>query len=556
MTRVEPSDEQRAAATSDLENTAIVAPPGCGKTEVLAFRAEHLIGRLERNQRILALTFTNRAKANLRDRLRQVLGVERTRRYVTVRNFHGHAAEVLRAHYRTIGLDLAEYKAPTTRTLSKALREVTSDRDVQYDAESLLGEVKRRPLSDEEVLAALAEESGRIGHRAALEVERARQADNALHYDDLLRHAQCLLRIPGVQRLYRRHYGAVLVDEFQDLSIQQLDIVGKTCDSSRTFAGDSLQGIYTWAGANPVEVERQLKKVCAEPTRLTESYRSSPRVLAMVNSIGSDLGAAELRSARPGEWPDSGFGAAVVFSDRGEEAAEIVGATKLLLERDPKLSVGVITRSKWRREDIDGLFATSGLPMRRWDLAVDDPRILQLVHDAMKQLPRGVGFEDARVGVLGEIDPADVDTIEQVEEVWDHLETTGLATPRAAMNSLRSSGDPQQAISPGVHLLNAHTGKGQQFDWVFVVGLEERHVPDRRSMIGDLLTEEERVLLVMLSRARHGLVVTSCRSQDGPYRRYQATRSRWFAPIASASLCSWDSFADHVDLAVPVQPSN
>ena len=556
MTDVEPSDEQRAAATSGLKNTVIVAPPGCGKTEVLALRAEHLIGMLERDQRILALTFTNRARANLRDRLRQVLGVKRMRRYVTVRNFHGHAAEVLRAHYRTIGLDLAEYKAPTTRALSKALREVTSDRDTYYDAEKLLGEVKRRPLSDEEVVAALAEADGRIGQRAALEVERARQAYNALHYDDLLRHAQRLLRVPGVQRLYRRHYGAVLVDEFQDLSIQQLDIVAKTCDSSRTFAGDPLQGIYTWAGANPVEVERQLERVCPEPIRLTESYRSSSRVLVIVNSIGTDLGAAELRSARPEEWPDSGFGAAVVFSDRGEEAAEIVGATKLLLERDPSLSIGVITRSKWRRDDIDALFATSGLPMRRWDLAVDDPRILQLVRDAMKQLPRGVGFEEARDGVLEVIDPADVDTIEQVEEVFDHLETTGLASPRAALNSLRSSGDPQQAISPGVHLLNAHTGKGQQFDWVFVVGLEERHIPDRRNMVGDLLTEEERVLLVMLSRARHGLVVTSIRTQDGPYGRYQPRRSPWFAPIAAASPCSWDSFGEHVDLAFPVQQSS
>ena len=129
MTNIMPSHEQQAAATSKRRNTLIVAPPGCGKTEVLAYRAQHLISTLGPNQHILALTFTNRARANLFERVRQVLGVERTRRFVTVRNFHGHAAEIVLSHYRTIGLDLdlSTYLPPTTRTLSKALREVTSD---------------------------------------------------------------------------------------------------------------------------------------------------------------------------------------------------------------------------------------------------------------------------------------------------------------------------------------------------------------------------------------------------------------------------------------------
>jgi DNA helicase-2/ATP-dependent DNA helicase PcrA len=98
VTEIDPSAEQQAAAASTEINTVIVAPPGCGKTEVLANRAEHLIPTLKPNQRLLALTFTNRARANLRERLRQVLGAERSRRYVTVRNFHGHAAEVVLSH--------------------------------------------------------------------------------------------------------------------------------------------------------------------------------------------------------------------------------------------------------------------------------------------------------------------------------------------------------------------------------------------------------------------------------------------------------------------------
>ena len=411
--------------------------------------------------------------------------------------------------------------------------------------------MKRAELSDEEVIEALEQAIDRVGQRAALAVERARQEANILHYDDLLRHAQRLLSVPGVQRLYTCRYGAVLVDEFQDLSMQQLAIVSRTCTRSRTFAGDPLQGIYTWAGAEPEKVEAVLNKACPKPVMLTESYRSSPQVLTLVNSIGTQLGASQLRSARPDQWPDAGFGTAVVFRNFAEEAGEIEAVSRLLLKRDPSLSIGIITRSKWRREEIDEKFASSDLPMRRWDLAIDDPRILQLVHDVMAQLPRGVGFSEARDGVLDAIDPADVDTIEQVEEVFDHLEATGISTPRGALSSLRSPGDPRQVIAPGVHLLNAHTGKGLQFDWVFVVGLEEKHVPDRRNSNGGALIEEMRVLLVMLSRARHGLVVTSVNTLSGQYGEYRATRSRWFPALDAAKPRTWADLAEHVEAALP-----
>lgn len=98
------------------------------------------------------------------------------------------------------------------------------------------------------------------------------------------------------------------------------------------------------------------------------------------------------------------------------------------------------------------------------------------------------------------------------------------------MQSIRVT-DPKQVIGPGVHLLNAHTGKGQQFDWVFVVGLEEGHLPTKRNSQGDALAEEQRVLLVMVSRARHGLLMTRAHMLDGQYGPYAARMSRWWSDI-------------------------
>jgi DNA helicase-2/ATP-dependent DNA helicase PcrA len=109
------------------------------------------------------------------------------------------------------------------------------------------------------------------------------------------------------------------------------------------------------------------------------------------------------------------------------------------------------------------------------------------------------------------------------------------------------------AVSPGVHLLNAHTGKGQQFDWVFVPGFEEKHLPDKRSTTGPLLDEEERVLLVMLSRARHGIVVTASTSLDGPYGRYASRVSRWWAGLAASA--TMDEVALRAHLAQRYQAS-
>lgn len=528
------SDEQSAAAHAEARYAMIIAPPGCGKTEVLAHRADHLIQFLGPNQRILALTFTNRAKANLQERLRNVLGYARMRRYVTVRNFHGHATEVVLAHGRTIGLDPRSLLLPKTSTLRKALEATGANWDARSAAEEILDEVKRAPVSDDEVLDALARRSRDFGADLALQVEQERQAANQLHYQDLLRHAQRLLRIPAVGHLYRCHFGAVLVDEFQDLSRQQLDLVRLSCTERQTYAGDPLQGIFTWAGAVPEQVEREVRTTCGEPILLRESYRSSPRVLATVNSVSRSLAAtADLISAIPEHWPRGGCSAALVVQDRAAEAHLVVGLAQQIIEREPTASVGVISRVGWRRDFVDRAFTSlPDFPVRRWDLALEDPRVIALIREAVASLPRGATLDVAYEAVLDAVDASDVDTLEQVDDAFAALEQTKSSTARGALGSIRVC-DPNQAVGPGVHLLNAHTGKGQQFDWVFVIGLEEGHIPHKKSTHGEALKEEQRVLLVMLSRARHGLVVSRVQMNDGRYGPYAATPSRWWNSIES-----------------------
>jgi len=531
MSGLQLSGEQSSAAFSDEAHLLVIAPPGCGKTEVLAHRAAHEIALLKTNQRVLALTFTKRARSNLEERLRTVLGHTRARRTVIVRNFHGFASQVVTAHAGTIGLNPSTLVLPKSSTMRKSMERASGGGSAMYEAERILSAVKRRPLSDTEVLAAIKNLGSGQAIDLAYRVEFDRQESGQLHYDDLLRHAQRLLRVPAVAHLYQTHFGAVLVDEFQDLSMQQLDLAMRSSTSRRTFAGDPLQGIYSWAGADPSRVEAVIRRVTEEPIRLRESYRSSPKVLMTTNSLSEQIEAgAMLVSAQPDRWADGGCTAKLVFEGRADEASAIATTAASILQHDPTASIGVISRAAWRRGEIDTEFGRTTLPVRRWDLAIDDPTIVALIQTTIAALPRGATVADARSAVLAAVDPADIDTRELVEGAFDTLDRSDATTARAAIRALRVS-DPNQAVGPGVHLLNAHTGKGQQFDWVFVIGLEEDHIPGKRNNAGAALAEEQRVLLVMLSRARHGLILTRTRTAQGWRGPTPVTENRWWSTL-------------------------
>ncbi|MEY9863518.1 DNA helicase-2/ATP-dependent DNA helicase PcrA [Catenulispora sp. GAS73] len=522
----------------------VIAPPGTGKTELLARRAAVLIERLEPHQKILALTFSNKAKRNLGARLQRELGAIRFRRYIRVRNFHGHAAEILRSHGRTLGLDPA-FAMPDARTLTRALEtEVGNDWPAREAIARALREAKRGPLDDAEVAALLDD----IDLRAA-NLERGRVAAGILHYDDLLRHAQRLLHVDAIAELYERHYGAVLVDEFQDLSMQQLDLATRSCTASRTFVGDPLQGIFTWAGAQPAEVEATLRQMCGSPHALTVSYRSSPAVLAVVNAAAEELGGEQLAAADPSAWRVGGAACAVEFDSTTEEAEAIVEICESILAQDPDVSIGVIVRASWRRKELDdALDNAHGLPRYRWDLAIDDSVLAERLRDAFRALPATSTVEELRDRVLALIDPADVDTYQQAVEALEMLEElAGPAGPASkALDQLTIRAD-DRPIEPGVHLLNAHTGKGQQFDWVIVIGLDEGHIPYYLATDNEAVAEEQRVLLVMLSRARHGLILTRAQlhvSKAG--KPYPRSPSRWWRLVADPCDTPWSELRQHL----------
>lgn len=531
-----PIGAQLAAVETTADRLLVVAPPGCGKTELLAMRAQRLIrdGSVRPGRRLLAITFTNRARDNLRERLRQQLGEAQMRSSVSTMNFHELAARIVEAHAPVIRLERG-YSGPNPSWLRRAMADRGLDRTRTREVRDLLQAVKREPLTDVEVLERLARDHD------ALEIERARQIENHVDYGDLLRYAQLILRNDRIAALFQAHFDALLVDEFQDLSLQQYELTQRVAQRNVAYVGDPFQGIFGWAGADPDRIHLELESSC-QVLHLTSSFRSSPAVLGVVNSVSADLGSPALEAAQPKRWGKSGGHAyAAAYPNDTAEADGIVALTDHLAEKHPDDRIGVICRAAYRRGALDRAYERATHQPQFWDIALDTPRVARLLKVHARHVDPSATFAD-QVAELEEractaLPPTEVDTLTEVHEACEQLGEyeDNESSVASLVNRIRDH-QVVAAIAPGVHVLNAHVGKGQQFDWVVVMALEEGHVPSSYSKTAAAIVEDQRILLVMLSRARKGLFVTHAGSNTNQYGRvFRNDSSRWWEQMAKAA---------------------
>lgn len=511
--KIEPTAAQIQIRDSNQMGMLVVAPAGCGKSEALALRVQGMLRRgvAAGARRILVATFSNRAKDNIRERLRHYLTPAELRDKVTVINFHGLSARLYRSHAAAIGLD-PEWTLPENDWVKEQCQRAGLNYGQAAGVDKVLQRIKQDPVNDADVLR-LVEAHGNVD---ALEIEQLRVRDQQLTYDDLPRIAELILARDEVTDLYRVHFTAVVVDEFQDLTPQQLRIINRIGAGRTTYAGDLAQGIYGFTGAKPEEVYAQITDEVGEVVQLTESHRSSPAVLAAVNALVPLTHGTALTCAAPDTWPSGGIAVEVSHQTADDEAAWLVKLAKAILSRAPGQRIGVISRIGSRRRFADAAFtAEQGFEVHRWDDGVLDTDTARRVKSVLASMDAAAVLDaDDSIEFLRDFaefhqiqDPADrlalADALGWVLE----LLTQGL-TPAEISKRIRVGDNSTLLTRPGVHLLSGHAGKGQQFDWVVVIGLEDGNVPFFEAKSDEALREEARVLSVMMSRARHGLILS------------------------------------------------
>ena len=558
---VDPTAAQIQIRDSRALGMLVLAPAGCGKSEALALRVQGVLRRGEAPgaRRILVATFSNRAKDNIRERLRVYLTPAELRDKVTVINFHGLSARLYKAHAGAIGLD-REWALPENDWVREQCQRMGLQFGQISAIDRALQRIKQACIDDAEVMRQLLA----VGNQDAIEVEERRITSQQLTYDDLPRMAELILSQDEVASLYRSHFAAVVVDEFQDLTPQQLRIINRIGGGRTSYAGDLAQGIYGFTGAKPAEVYDAILAEVSEIVELTESHRSSPAVLDAVNAlVPLTLGTA-LSCAAPASWPSGGIAAEVAHVSADAEAAWVVQVAEDILSRAPNQRIGVISRIGSRRRFADDAFAAqTRMPVHRWDDGVLDTETARRVRtvlaalDASEVTAAGDPIEYLReFASFDQVqDPADrialADALSWALDLINHG-----STPTEISRRIRVGDNSTLLTKPGVHLLSGHAGKGQQFDWVVVVGTEDGVVPFFDAQTDEALLEEVRVMSVMMSRARHGLVLSHAVSVSAATGRvFQRGPSRFFTSqlrvelTDAAGLVGWINTADWVAIA-------
>lgn len=553
--QIEPSTSQLEIRDAPELGLLITAPAGCGKTEALALRLQGLVRRgiVTAPHKVLVVTFTNRARDNIRERLSAYLRQSEISSLVTIQNLHGLATRIVHAHGNVIGVG-DDWEASRADWVTDQCRSYGLNSRQSSVVKEHLQSAKLEDRTDEEVAEYLA----RTGHRIAIAIEKKRVEERILTYDDLPRLASLILRNRSVAELYRQHFVAVIVDEFQDLSKQQLRIVQRIGAERTTFAGDLAQGIYGFAGADPQFVLEEARKVCSREIVFADSHRSSPAVLDLVNALSPLTGGVHLNSSRPDSWPSGGLTGHHDFESVEDEATWVLRFATNVHRRAPRHRIGVIARTKYRRAAVEVALIAGSPPFDwyRWDDPIFDSEAAPLLRSALRRASAAALVSDESPAMYLQSlvpehalqDPSTRDSV-----VAGCLWAEGLladSVPRQEIIGRIKVGEDETLLTaPGVHLLTGHAGKGQQFDWVIVLGLESDSIPGYQATTADLRKEEARVLAVMLSRARHGALTTRSHTSVKPWGDVVRTAPSAFAPAlaASKSYRAWHDAKDWLE---------
>ncbi len=367
--------EQLEAAEHFEGPILVLAGAGSGKTRVLTSRVCHLVHEHGvPPDRILAVTFTNKAAGEMRERITRLLGVEPAGMWVGT--FHSVGARLLRRHADRLGWDrsFSIFDADQSLRLVKSVQESVGLDPKRWSPKAIRAEVSsaKNQLVDSDAFARDNEGSFdlfvRNVSRVYPEYQKALAHQNAFDFDDLLMKPVELFEAePELLARYRERFAFLLVDEYQDTNRAQFRLVELLAggDGNLMVVGDDDQSIYGWRGAdirNILDFERSFPS--ARTVRLERNYRSTRRILDAANRVIAEnvhRKGKTLRTERAGGEPIS----LVECFDENDEARWIVGEIEARVRDVPLLSyssVAVLYRTNAQARALEDAFRREGVP--------------------------------------------------------------------------------------------------------------------------------------------------------------------------------------------------
>lgn len=375
-THLEGLNPEQLAAAAHFEGPILVlAGAGSGKTRVLTARVCNLIHHHGvPPDRILAVTFTNKASGEMRDRISRLLGT--TPSGMWVGTFHAIGARMLRRHADSLGWDrtFSIFDADQSLRLVKSVQESVGLDPKRWSPKAIRNEISNAKNQLIDAAAFTRDNEGtfdlfvRNVARVYPEYQRALEHQNAFDFDDLLaKPVELLQSSPELLERYRERFAFVLVDEYQDTNRAQFRFVELLAGNHHNLmvVGDDDQSIYGWRGAdikNILDFEDSFPD--ARTVRLERNYRSTQNILSAANHVIAENVNRKGKTLRTERVGGESITILEAF-DEGDEARWIVQEIETRMEATPGLSyssVAVLYRTNAQARALEDAFRRGGLP--------------------------------------------------------------------------------------------------------------------------------------------------------------------------------------------------
>lgn len=363
---------QREAVLTTEGPLLVLAGAGSGKTRVLTFRIAHMLGDLGvKPWQVLAITFTNKAAAEMRERLAAL--IPGGTRGMWVCTFHAMCVRMLREDADLLGYtgQFTIYDDDDSKRMVRDIMQALGIEQKQFPINmirSKISSAKNAMIGPEDMLKSADSPNDKKAAQVYLELERRLRAANAMDFDDLLVRALELLRTrPEVLDKYQERFRYISVDEYQDTNHVQYEIANLLAAKYQNLmvVGDDDQSIYSWRGAditNILDFEKDFKN--CKTVKLEQNYRSTGHILSAANAVvrhNSQRKEKRLFTAEGDGEKIQAFQA----SDERDEGRWIAGEIEKLHAKGTSYDdIAVFYRTNAQSRILEDMFLRAGVPYK------------------------------------------------------------------------------------------------------------------------------------------------------------------------------------------------